>query len=135
MQCTQSYYKKLFRSYLKRPRIFSIFICTDFNIQIITIHLHLYELISFICTNTNNWIIVKTWAVNIIRKSHLMLLQFFYSLVLLYILRYTRMHQYITFRQEIPSYDFHYILCIHFSSARKHIFLYHSQKLHKFLKT
>ena len=53
IQFTQSYYDIPRRSDLKIPRIFSIFISRDVNIQLITIHPRISLLISFICTNTN----------------------------------------------------------------------------------
>ena len=64
-----------------------------------------------------------------------MLLCSVYSLIILYIWRYTHTHLCIKSCQEILPYDFHYILYIRLSSARKHILSHHSKKLHKFLKT
>ena len=43
----------------KNTMHFSMFICTDVNIQMITIPLSISVPIYFICTNTNNWIIVN----------------------------------------------------------------------------
>ena len=43
----------------KNTMHFIMFICTDVNIQMITIHPHISILISLICTNTNNRIIVN----------------------------------------------------------------------------
>ena len=43
----------------KNTMHFSIFICTDVNIQMITIHLRISVIIYHICTNTNNRIIVN----------------------------------------------------------------------------
>ena len=64
-----------------------------------------------------------------------MLLHSVYSLILLYIRRYTCTHSYIRYLQESPPYYFHYILYIRISSERKQFSLYHSQKLHTCLKT
>ena len=64
-----------------------------------------------------------------------MLLRSVYSLILLYIKRYTHTHSYIKSLQEILPYDFYYILYICLSSARKQILSHNSQKLHTFLKT
>ena len=43
----------------KNTAHFCIFICTDTNIQMITIHPCLSLLIYFICTNINNWIMAN----------------------------------------------------------------------------
>ena len=64
-----------------------------------------------------------------------MLLRSVYSLILLYIKRYTHTHSYIKSLQEILPYDFYCILYICLSSARKQILSHNSQKLHTFLKT
>ena len=148
----QSYYKILRRSDLKSPRNYSIFICTDVNIQMITNHPHISILISSICMNTNTGYQCITRAVNITRKSRLILLC---SVVIHCIQRYTRMHQYIKYRKERPPYDFHYIFYMRISSTRKqespqydfhyifymrisltckHILSHPSQKHHKYLK-
>ena len=68
-QCMQSYYETQRNSYLKRPHVLSIFYFTEMNIQIITNHLRLSFLISFICTNTNNYIIVNHPRFSITEKS------------------------------------------------------------------
>ena len=109
------------------------------NIPIITNHPRLSILIYFILTDTNNRIIENhpRFFITeiIIQKSHLMLLRYVYSPMLLYIRRYTCTHSCTKASQEIPSYEFHYMLYIHLSSTSKHILSYHSQKLHIFLKT
>ena len=133
------YYKTLRRSDLKRPRILCIFICADTKIQIITNHPRLSVLIYFICRDTNKQIISNYLRIsiteNIIRKAFLMLLCSIYSLIQPYIRRYTRTHSYIKPCQETLPYDFHYNLYICLSSAIKHIFSHHSQKLLTFMKT
>ena len=90
--CTQLYYKSPLRRDQKIPRISIIFICTDVNTQMITNHKRISILISFFCTNTNNGYQCITFAVNIMRKSRLILL---FPVVLHSIRRYTCTHKYI----------------------------------------
>ena len=75
IQCMQLYYKSTCRSDLKSPRNSIFFICTDMNTHMITNHLRISVLISFICTDTINVYQCITCAVNIIRKYRLMLLR------------------------------------------------------------
>ena len=112
-----------------------MFICTDVNIQMITIHLHIYVLISLICTNTNNRIIVNhphcknhpkslPYVNPVCLQSH--------TTIHINIHPYALVHKN---RQERSPYYFHYILYIRISSTLKHILSHLSQKLHKFMKT
>ena len=83
--------------------LFVSFIFTDTNIQMIKNHPRLSVIISFIFTDKNNRKIENhlRFAITekIIRKACPMLLHSVYSIILLYILRYTRAHSYIKSRQ------------------------------------
>ena len=86
----------------------------DMNIKMITNYLCISVIIYFIFTNTNNQIIANhpqfSITEKIIRKVCLVLLCYVYSLILLYIQRYTHTHSYIKSCQENPQYNFYYYL-------------------------
>ena len=92
------------------------YIYMDMNIQMITNHPRLSILIFlFLLTRIIGYLqIARTLTLtgNITRKACLMLIHSVYSLILLYIQRYTHTHLYIKYRQEILTYYFHYILYI-----------------------
>ena len=131
----QSYYETPRISDLKRPRIFGIFIYTNVNIQMVTIHPRVSIIISFIFTNRNKWVIVNhprckhhpkilPHVTLICQQSHTTM--------------HNKIHPYALVHKRSPIKPAIWLsihLYIGLTSTRKHILSHYSQKIHKFLKT
>ena len=107
----------------------------DVNIQMIKIHLHVYVLISFIFTNTNNRVIVNHLGCKHRQKipPHVTPLCLQSRTTI-----HTNIHPYALVHTTLPIKPIIWIslhFSIHISSTRRQIFSHHSQKLYKCMKT